>query len=224
MRDYETLRGLYKSTCVFCTVDPRVAIWRGTEVQVCFDASPLVPGHLILSTVRHVGCAGEVPRAYFDELVAARSVVAAALTARFGAVSFYEHGRAGHCLADESDNRLCHHFHLHCVPLAVDISGELSRRFDEARLHAWPEIVDVYEEYGNYLYAAAGPDDVGRFWAADESVEPHLLRTLIAQRVGLESRADWQAADSEAVLDESLQAVPAAELANALDACLRVTT
>ena len=217
MRDYATLINAFKAGCVFCQVDERILIWQDDELQVCFDASPLVPGHLILSSREHYGCAGELPRILFDRLTDVRAAIGAQLLATFGAASFYEHGRAGHCLSDGMEHRLCHHFHLHCVPLEVDISAELARRFDSVPIPVWQDLAEAYEEYGSYLYAA---DRSGRgtMYVADETVETHLLRTLVAQQIGVPERANWRAADLESILDEGVSRLPAAKLAAALEA------
>jgi diadenosine tetraphosphate (Ap4A) HIT family hydrolase len=188
---YDRILTQYRRGCVFCEPDPALVLYAGPRFGVCFDVSPLVPGHLIIHSHEHHGCAGEVPRAEMAELDALRRQVTDLVRGAYGAATLYEHGRAGHCLSDGPEHRLCHHFHLHCVPGDLDVSDRLAPRFDRIDMAAYTEISDHYEQHGDYLYLE---DDQGRqsYFVVNKKIERHLMRTLIAERLGHPGRADWR--------------------------------
>ncbi|MFF2619043.1 hypothetical protein [Kitasatospora sp. NPDC058046] len=191
-QQYAEIAEQFRRGCVFCDPDPRLIVATSKRFRVCLDAAPLVPGHLILHSDRHLGCAGEVPEAWYEELDALRRSVRAQLEERYGRVISYEHGRAGHCLSDGPEHRLCHHFHLHFVPADVDVTGDLHRRFKHIPVDDYRTIPRLYEDYGDYLYFEASDRSMGYF-PVDTAIERHLMRTLIAAATGSPERADWRA-------------------------------
>ena len=196
---YELIRDGYQRGCVFCDPHP-ATLWTSTaNFGVCFDVAPLVAGHLIVFSKDHHGCAGELPPEHLDELSDVRNEVRDAIRATYGSVTSYEHGRAGHCLTDGPEHRLCHHFHLHCVPGDNDVADELGPRFRRITLTDYQTITDVYPEYGNYLFLENDAGDMSYF-VVDREIERHLLRTLIANREGHPERADWRAHASRELL------------------------
>jgi diadenosine tetraphosphate (Ap4A) HIT family hydrolase len=188
---YAEILSQYRQGCVFCAPDESLILYSRENFGVVFDVSPLAPGHLIIHSHEHHGCAGEVERDTMAELDDLRREVKDLVRARFGAATLYEHGRAGHCLSDGPEHRLCHHFHLHCMPGDVDVFDRLANRFQHLELTAYGEITDTYEQYGDYLYLES---DDGRmsYFVVDTPIERHLMRTLISERLGHPERADWR--------------------------------
>lgn len=203
---YESMLSWYRRGCVFCHPHPALVLYGTENFQVCFDVAPLVPGHLIVFSRDHHACAGEVPAAHFAELEAVRTEVKRLLRQAWGAVTLYEHGRAGHCLSDGPEHRLCHHFHLHCVPGDTDVSDELVTRFDRLPMSAYHELPEIYAEYGDYLYLETDTGQMS-YLVVQEEIERHLLRTLIAKRGGHPERADWRAYADRSVLVEGMATV-----------------
>ncbi|MDQ3988441.1 MAG: hypothetical protein M3291_04455 [Actinomycetota bacterium] len=203
---YAQILGQYAHGCVFCSPDESLAFTQRERFGVLFDVSPLVPGHLIIYSREHHGCAGEVPREDVAELDALRQEIKQLVRSRFGAATLYEHGRAGHCLSDGPEHRLCHHFHLHCLPGDVDVSDRLVGRFDRVMLAGYGEITDAYEQFGDYLYLETD-DDRQLYFVVNHSIERHLMRTLISERIGHAERANWRDFGDVNLLVEGMDAL-----------------
>jgi hypothetical protein len=203
---YARILSQYRQGCVFCTPDEALVLQIREHFGVVFDVAPLVSGHLIIHSHEHHGCAGEVDRKHMADLDDLRREVQDLMRGRFGAVTLYEHGRAGHCLSDGPEHRLCHHFHLHCLPGDVDVSDRLDNRFERLTLAGYSEITDVYEAYGDYLYLET---DDGRmsYFVVDRPIERHLMRTLISERLGHPERADWRSYGDMELLVAGMAAV-----------------
>jgi diadenosine tetraphosphate (Ap4A) HIT family hydrolase len=200
---FEQWRNQYQSGCVFCAPNPQLMVSSGVNFGVCFDIAPLTPGHLILHSAEHHACAGELPAHHLAELIEIKQALAQMLRDTYGAVTFYEHGRAGHCLTDGPEHRLCHHFHLHAVPVEVDISGPLAQRFDRIDATGVDQLPELYEQYGDYLYVESG-DGKGSYFVVDRPIERHLLRTMISEAIGEPQRADWKSYATAAPLVEGM--------------------
>lgn len=200
---YESMLTWYRRGCVFCDPHPGLVLHGTENFQVCFDVAPLVPGHLIVFSRGHHACAGEVPVEHFAELEAARTEVKRRIREAWGRVTLYEHGRAGHCLADGPEHRLCHHFHLHCVPGDADIGDELVDRFERIPMTSYRELPEIYAEYGDYLYLETDAGEMS-YLVVNEEIERHLLRTLIAKRGGFPERADWREYADRSILLEGM--------------------
>ncbi|MFJ5882311.1 hypothetical protein [Kitasatospora cineracea] len=190
-QQYTDITEQFRRGCVFCAPDPRLVVAGSEHFGVCLDAAPLVPGHLILHSIGHLGCAGEVPEDRYEELDTLRRAIRQELEDRYGPVVSYEHGRAGHCLSDGPEHRLCHHFHLHFVPADLDVTGELRSRFKHVPVDDYRDMPRLYESYGDYLYFETS-DGVMTYFPVDTEIERHLMRTLISAAIGSPERADWR--------------------------------
>jgi diadenosine tetraphosphate (Ap4A) HIT family hydrolase len=199
---FETIWRAFERGCVFCEPDPKLVIARAGRFMLTADVSPLRPGHMILHSVSHVSCGGELQDAEMSELWTMYGIVRDRVSAMTGGYIAYEHGRAGSCLSDGFEHRLCHHFHLHIMPGATDLRTPLAERFEEVPIRDFREVSSVYESYGPYLFVESDRDPA--VFAADEDIERHLLRTLIARADGDESLGDWKAKASAERLVESL--------------------
>lgn len=206
---YESLLRAYRRGCVFCDPAPELVLDATGRFVLSFDVAPLTPGHLILHSREHHACAGEVPEEHFDELESLRERIARVVRQVFGSVTFYEHGRAGHCLSDGPEHRLCHHFHLHIVPGDTDVSGTLSARFEHLSPEELREVTKLYAEYGDYLYLETDAGK-GYYFVVAEEIERHLLRTLISRALGHPERADWRQSPGPALLEEGIRRTCAA--------------
>jgi diadenosine tetraphosphate (Ap4A) HIT family hydrolase len=210
--EFDRLRRQYQQGCVFCAPADELVVATAPNFGVCLDVAPLAAGHLILHSAEHHACSGEVPRELFAELKTVKQAAVSALRRRYGSVTLYEHGRAGHCLTDGPEHRLCHHFHLHCVPTEVDVSDELATRFSSVQVSDYGQLTDLYEEYGDYLYVE-NADGEGVYFVVDRPIERHLLRTLISRAMGCPERADWKNYPSTELLERGMADLRAAPLA-----------
>jgi diadenosine tetraphosphate (Ap4A) HIT family hydrolase len=197
------LAGMYRRGCVFCAPHHVLHLGGTENFALTVDMAPLTEGHLVLHAREHTGCAGEVPRDQYPELLALKVAVRENMRAAYGAITFFEHGRAGSCLSEGPEHRLCHHMHLHAVPGDHDVSGVLDARFDGVELATYEEIVDLYETSGHYLYLERS-DGRMSFYPVAETIERHLMRSLIARHIGRPERADWQRHAEPALLAAGL--------------------
>lgn len=200
---YAKLQHRYQQGCVFCDPAPELVLFTTENFGVCLDVAPLVPGHVLIHSREHHGCAGEVPEETLDELAGLKDTVGRHLEEVYGTVGFFEHGRAGHCLSDGPEHRLCHHYHLHCVPTDVDITATLSERFARLPVADYRALPELYAEYGDYLYTEPAGGE-GGYFVVDQAIERHLLRTLVSTAIGRPERADWRRSEAMDLLRRSL--------------------
>ncbi|MBX9786973.1 MAG: hypothetical protein K2Y08_06515 [Alphaproteobacteria bacterium] len=180
------------ANCVFCEADENLKIYETKNLFILFDPYPLMEGHLMISSKEHYGCAGELPEEFIEELSFLKEKVRLILKKTYGNVSFYEHGRAGGCMATDPGNRLCHHFHLHALPFTGDVHRDLETKFRGKPLEGFSMIKTYFEGYGEYLYFE-NCEGVSKFYPSSGKVVPsHHLRTLISQCLGHPHRADWE--------------------------------
>ncbi|TCC23721.1 HIT family protein [Kribbella speibonae] len=189
--EYWALMAAYRSGCVFCDISPLLVVHRTENFGVCLDPAPLRPGHLMVFSTDHHGCAGEVPPEHQAELAALHDDLLRRMVADHGAVTVYEHGRAGHCLSHGPEDRFCHHFHSHFVPGDHNVEKELSERFVTVRLESHRDVADAFDKYGEYVYYERSEGDRLFFVADSGEMEPHLMRTLISAAIGQPELADW---------------------------------
>ena len=57
-----------KQGCLFCDPIEGMQIHKTSNFQVLIDTFPIVPGHLMISSLAHFGSAGEIPEAMQEEL------------------------------------------------------------------------------------------------------------------------------------------------------------
>lgn len=183
----------YVSGCIFC--NPENVIVAETEhYRLIQDDFPIVEGHAMIVSRYHHGCLGEIPEEEFHEVESLRNIyLQKAQEAKPPpSVVLYEHGRAGHCVTIPSSQAVCHHFHLHLLPVKADIHPQLAKRFTSILFHRLSDVKELFERFGEYLLFM---DHLGRgrFYVVDEDIESHLLRTLLCQELAVPERSDWEA-------------------------------
>lgn len=181
-----------RSGCLFCRPFEGMKIFDTAHFRVLADTFPVHSGHVMISSKDHWGCAGEVPSDLQVELSNLKDSVREIVQGLNGRAVFYEHGRAGCCLALDANGQKCEHFHLHCVPADIDIRKPLDQRFEQITLGKYSQIHDAFMEEGNYLYFEDADGQMSFYPAADQNVEPHLLRTLVCQALGVPQLSEWE--------------------------------
>ena len=177
--------------CVFCKGKKNIELFSSKNFFVMFDESPLLNGHLIIASKEHIGCAGELSFELLMELEKVREKTTDLLLQSYGKICFFEHGRAGHCVSFSYDERLCHHFHMHALPFAKDIIDILKKRFNYIILKKYVDINSFFDRYGDYFYFESF-ERKKYFFPVQTDIESHLLRTVIAKKIGHPERADWK--------------------------------
>lgn len=206
MTRYQEILGQFRTGCVFCEPDPELVATSEENLYVIFDVAPLTPGHLIVHSREHHACAGELPGVDLPMVRKLMDEVKSIVRSRFGTATAYEHGRAGHCLSDGPEHRLCHHFHLHCVPGDYRLGDTLAERFERIPVRDYEQMGELYEQYGDYLYLESD-DGQGSYFVVSEAIERHLMRTLIADLLGAPERASWRNYRDSHLLTEGMQAL-----------------
>ncbi len=196
-----------KQGCIFCEPFPAMHISDTMHFNLLADTFPVVPGHLMISSKDHYGCAGELPEELHSEFTTLKNNVAEQFRKNNTPVIFYEHGRAGCCLANNPDGSKCEHFHLHALPVNLDITKHLDHTFQKIRMQDYSEIFENYYAYGNYLFFENCLGETFFYPAVDTAVSSHLLRTLICKELNVLERADWQQYTESGLWLESLNTI-----------------
>ncbi|GAA1369453.1 HIT family protein [Catellatospora chokoriensis] len=175
--------------CMFCHRTESV-IAGGTDFFVQLDDAPIVEGHALVMPRAHYPSIADLParlRAQLDGWCAALKAVYLEV---YGAFALFEHGRTGHCLIRTSQERICHHAHVHVLPLQGDIVQQIQLG---QRVHVsdWESIAELAEDIDGYLVAESISS--GRvFFPVTSRLPPHHLRTLAAGLAGDGDLADWE--------------------------------
>lgn len=177
--------------CIFCEEKFKAILFYNENFIVALDDFPLMEGHILIFSKGHFGCGGELPKAISIDLMNVKDKISSLLRDIYGKVSFYEHGRAGHCVSFNPDERLCHHFHLHALPLTHDISDVLDNQFQRIDMPSYAMISDFFQKYGEYLFFENNNKNP-MFYPVVNQIPPHLLRTLVANALQAPERANWE--------------------------------
>jgi diadenosine tetraphosphate (Ap4A) HIT family hydrolase len=181
-----------KPGCYFCDPCKGSIVQESENFIVLLDTFPIKQGHLMICSKKHYGCAGEIPNEWMLELLSLKGNLRKKVEELEGNAIFYEHGRAGCCMSSNPDGSKCNHFHLHCLPADISLLDSLKDKFDNYKLSDYTEITQKFCEEGHYLYFEDPSGEMNFFPASDESVESHLLRTMICNKLSLADRANWE--------------------------------
>lgn len=177
--------------CIFCEPPKKKILAETKNFYATYDACALLDGHAEIHTKEHIGCSAEVSDEIFDEFVELKAWLGKLVSDIYGDVSFYEHGRAGHC-SMTVDGVICHHFHMHALPFTNDISGQIASDISEPIIIKDEyEIPKLYEEYDQYLYFE-DTQGIKYFFPVTGDIPSHYLRTMIATSIEKPERADWE--------------------------------
>src|SRR5207248_1284040 len=177
--------------CVLCQPS-ELTFWRGENLTVLLDPAPLVEGHTLISTSEHYPSAADIPGTVAAELDAACDWLRCLYEAEFGAYTLFEHGRTGHCLRRSPEERICHHMHVHVLPLPGDLTEELTLG-QRARWSVWSDVAALGDEIDGYVVTETAGS--GRyFYPVTRALPPHYLRTRAAGLAGDTGLADWEQA------------------------------
>lgn len=189
---FQEIKGLNLKRCVFCEPHNKKILLESDNYWVTFDSSPLTEGHLLIHSKLHLGCTGEQSNDNILELIYIKNLLEKTTRKIYGKCSFFEHGRAGHCgITYGLDQRVCHHFHLHVLPIDVDIKPVVEKLLERINVNNFEELVDLYNRHGHYLYFEDNKSHMAFFPASGE-LPSHYLRTVISVAQNTLEKADWQ--------------------------------
>lgn len=178
--------------CVFCKPNKKLKFHQTDNFIVLFDPYPLIEGHIMIASKEHYGCAGELPEELLNEVTQLKLILGNIIKKAYGEVSFYEHGRAGGCMATDPGNRICHHFHLHALPFSIDLHSQLEREFISKSINEFSKIKPYFEGYGEYLFFENNNGKASFYPIKNQKIPPHYLRTLISNTINKPHRANWE--------------------------------
>ena len=150
----------------------------------------LVEGWLLLAPKRHFISLGALPNPLLAEVGEFKEFVCSVLTQCYGTVSAFEHGpsAAGRALGCGVD-----HAHLHLVPVAFDLSKEVSPLMPKGATWTSASIHDCRAAYlrgEDYLYLEQ-PIGAGRI-ATQERFASQLFRRAVASHIGAPQEYNWR--------------------------------
>lgn len=179
------------SGCLFCKPFEKMVLFTTDFFQVLIDTFPVALGHLMISTKDHYGCAGEIPASRLAEFIELKNQVRNFALQFSPNVCFYEHGRAGGCTTVQPGLK-CEHFHLHCVPIQMDITPTLDAMYSKISFDDEYEIPEFFFTHGDYLFFEGNDEKKHFYIVEDKPVAPHLLRTLICNGLNHADFANWE--------------------------------
>ena len=104
------------TTCLFCHPNPGMEMYETSHFRLLRVNFPATAGHVMVSSKLHFGSLGELEPHMLPELDALKQTIAHWFREQCGGALFYEHGRAGSCMAKDAFGQQCEHFHLNCIP------------------------------------------------------------------------------------------------------------
>jgi ATP adenylyltransferase len=167
-----TDRLLYFSECMFCNENyahlfrllfgnfnlNHLIIYKTPNFVVLPDIAPLVEGHLLIISLTHFLCFGNLPDDHFKEFEEIKDYITQLLTKTYTRHIFFEHGpalpkRAGCCID---------HAHIHCVPAETDLSSTISNKLIKEKISSILDLCDFSKRNISYLFYETSPSKIVR--------------------------------------------------------------
>ena len=175
--------------CLFCNRTEFV-VAATDDVFVQLDDAPIVEGHTLICPRLHYPSLADVPASVAASVSMAVRAVTETYEQLYGPTVLFEHGRTGHCVRRNPGERICHHAHLHIVPL----DGELTSHIKIGQHVPFQDFADLPALAGDVEgYLLAGSSRQGHhFYPVIQPLGSHYLRTVAARAAGDEALADWE--------------------------------
>lgn len=181
--------------CLFCEPNEGMTLLETDNFRLIADTYPITSGHFMLSTKAHFSSGGEVTKDLHEEFLYVKSLAKDIGLAMHEKCVFYEHGKAGSCHANSQEDVHCEHFHMHCLPVSIDIHAKIAKHFQGIKMNSLVELFSNYQKYGSYLFFEDADGQMVYYPAEEHKVPPHFLRTLICEELDVATLSDWQAYD-----------------------------
>ena len=186
-----------KNTCSYCDrLDPLI-IYYGSSFYITVAIGAYVPGYIQLCSYEHRTSATGILPSECEEFEILLKAIRNSFMKVYGTYGIcFEHGQAGSCLWTENHvNSLCHHMHIHCLPVTVNAHQEISSRFpDFNKVENIYEMIEVRKDIlkgGSYLYFSPNPEEQYMYNVTNQDVPRQYLRSCIASLIGIPEKADW---------------------------------
>ena len=189
--------------CPFCVVeeDGRSPIWtqlmgddstsdvllETENFVVVLDTAPLVIGHTLIVTRRHIGSMASSGVSVREELLALKSRVVKAVESAFGPTTRFEHGAAG---ARRAAGACVDHAHLHVVPGIYDLRPSIAKDFSSIR--SFGGYREALAEFDGLPYLVVEVDNGGTVGTEAQACTTQYLRRLVAISANANERWNWR--------------------------------
>ncbi|MET0416950.1 MAG: hypothetical protein ABW022_13110 [Actinoplanes sp.] len=178
----------FSADCVFCQPSD-LAVWRSDDLWMLLDPAPLTEGHALICSVGHYPSAADLTAGMAGTLERACAWARDLYLEEYGTFALFEHGRTGHCVRRSPQEQICHHAHVHVLPLPGDLAEHIPLS-QSTRWDTWPGVATLAGELDGYLVLETGSGR--RFYPITRPLAPHFLRTEAAKLIGDETLADWE--------------------------------
>jgi len=178
--------------CAFCKryQNKEEVIFESERFYVCPSLGQIVEGYLLICTKEHsyIGMS-HIPNKFFKELEEVQIRVRKLLSENYTPPIFFEHGPASHTL---KGGCCIEHFHLHAVPVDVDLYEEIIRKkFKSRKISKLSQLSSYARRDMPYFYYEnqKGERFVFKF---NEVVPSQYLRQVLAVKLGVPEKWDWR--------------------------------
>ena len=189
-------------TCSYCDQLQPLILLEGPHTTVNLAIGHMVPGYVQVCSRSHTVSSAELRSDAAEEFDFIADIIRRTFERVYGTLGIaFEHGKAGACLWRKGDlealRDLCHHAHVHFVPLNVDLLPRIASGIKTyLRIEKWRDLGVLRQDVltsGAYLYY----DDVRSAYvfpvASTHNLRPQFLRTCLAEALGRPEIADWRA-------------------------------
>jgi diadenosine tetraphosphate (Ap4A) HIT family hydrolase len=169
--------------CVFCSRRDQPTILFERSFLYCMpDKYPLLPGHILIISKRHLSCYAAASARELEELDSMVAVVRRFLSDAYGGTFFsWESGVTGQSVF---------HAHLHVSPVPHPGLRPALDRFDDVfRITDWGEVVAHFAQHGGYRYLDTGR---AKYVISSDSAAIDAARAALAAVTGVSWNGAWE--------------------------------
>lgn len=188
------------TTCSYCDKLTPLIICESTYFYVTAVIGSYMEGYIQLCAKAHRTAATGVYSYEREELELMKSVINDTYKEVYQTEGIaFEHGQAGSCLWGDNREKnmlsLCHHMHIHYLPVEIDINNEIKELFDEVY-----EVKNIYDmtkvrteilEAEQYLYFQKKYQTGFMYNVNGKDVPRQFLRICVANKLGIPEKANW---------------------------------
>lgn len=188
-------------SCSYCDHLTPLILQEGSHTYITLAIGQIVEGYLQVCAQEHRVSSAGLQDYEVNELIVMKKIVRGAFKEIYGTNGIaFEHGRAGSCLwktnQDDYLNSLCHHAHIHFVPVEVDIREQIRNYIpEEITIHNVYDLQKFRKQIlkeDSYLYFE-DMNEIGYVYPVqDRTIPRQFLRTCVATALGVPERANWE--------------------------------
>jgi len=169
-----------------------IVLYESDNFVIVPTLGSLIEGWVLIVSKCHYVCMGDLPTSVWGELEEVVELASSLIERAYGPPTVFEHGPK-----EEGLNVGCgvDHAHIHVVPITFSIINEAVKdlvrfNFGGTQSQSYLDTVsELYNEEKSYIYIEE-PDSEPYYFAA-ERVPCQYLRRLIARKIGIEEKYDY---------------------------------